>query len=226
MKFLFMLFFLVMLISENIVYALPAHFVYLNDVDPTIIQEMKYSSSDNFVGRKIKGYAAPVCILTDKTAYALAKLQSELRKKGLGIKVYDCYRPTVAVQDFINWSHAMHDQQQKLAFYPLVNKADFFKLGYVAEKSGHSRGSTVDLTLVRLNKNARPMEINMGTHFDFMDKRSHTRSLQVSNQSQRNRLFLQEQMIHAGFKPLENEWWHFTLANEPFPQTYFNFIVS
>jgi D-alanyl-D-alanine dipeptidase len=226
MKVLFIIFFAAMLICENVVYALPPNFVYLKDVDPTIIQEMKYYSSDNFVGRRIEGYTAPVCILTDKTAQALAKVQSALRKQGLGIKVYDCYRPTLAVQDFINWSHVVHDQQQKMAFYPLVNKADFFKLGYVAEKSGHSRGSTVDLTLVRFNKNAIPMEIKMGTHFDFMDERSHTLSLKISNQSKHNRLYLQKQMIDAGFKPIETEWWHFTLENEPFPRTYFNFIVS
>ncbi len=224
MKFLFSVL-VAMLICENVAYALPPNFVYLKEVDPSIIQEMKYYSSDNFVGRRIKGYAAPTCILTKKTAYALAKLQSALKQQGLGIKVYDCYRPTIAVDDFINWSHAIQDQKQKKSFYPDVNKADFFKLGYVAEKSGHSRGSTVDLTLVKF-KNGKPIEINMGTHFDFMDERSHPLSLNIPGQIKQNRLFLQAQMINAGFKPIETEWWHFTLENEPFPSTYFNFTVS
>jgi len=206
--------------------ALPVGFVYLKDIDPTIIQDMKYSSSDNFIGRKVKGYDAPTCILTYQTAIALSKLQTQLRQHEMGIKVYDCYRPSMAVADFISWSRDIHDQKQKRNYYPFVDKADFFKLGYVATRSGHSRGSTVDLTLVRFKQHHAPVEINMGTHFDFMDERSHPLSENISGQIKRNRLFLRAEMTKSGFKPLETEWWHFTLKNEPFPQTYFNFPVA
>jgi D-alanyl-D-alanine dipeptidase len=215
-KVFFIFLFITALDFENYAYALPAGFVYLKDIDPTIIQDIKYYSTDNFVGRRIKGYDAPKCILTYETALALSKLQSQLRQKAMGLKVYDCYRPSMAVDDFITWSHDTHEQQQKKKYYPLIDKANFFKLGYVASKSGHSRGSTVDLTLV---------DLDMGTHFDFMDERSHTLNAKVSSHIRRNRLLLRAMMVDAGFSPIETEWWHFTFKSEPFPRTYFNFPV-
>jgi D-alanyl-D-alanine dipeptidase len=215
-----------MLSYENYALALPLDFIYLKDIDPTIIQDIKYYSSDNFIGRSIKGYDAPKCILTYKTALALSKLQTQLKRKKMGIKIYDCYRPSTAVDDFISWSRDIHDQQQKKSYYPLIDKADFFKLGYVANKSGHSRGSTVDLTLVRFKQYHSPIELNMGTHFDFMDMRSHPLNVKISSRVRRNRLLLRGLMINAGFNPIETEWWHFTLKNEPFPRTYFNFPVA
>ncbi len=206
--------------------ALPAGFVYLSDVNPTIIQEMKYFSADNFIGRPIKGYNAPKCILTTEAAEALSKLQEQLNRGSMGIKVYDCYRPTMAVTDFIHWSRNIKDQRQKKNYYPAVNKADFFKLGYVAEKSGHSRGSTVDLTLVHFEPNHTPLELHMGTHFDFMDETSHPLNQKVSAHVRHDRLLLRKMMLNAGFVPLETEWWHFTFKNEPFPNDYFNFPVA
>lgn len=215
----------IVLIYGGAVHALPAGFVYLKKMDPTIIQEMKYTSDDNFVGRKIKGYEKPNCIVTTKVALALSKIQTELRSKGLGLKVFDCYRPTQAVEDFIAWSRDIHDQKQKQEYFPLVNKADFFELGYVASKSGHSRGSTVDLTLIDLKKNP-PTELDMGTHFDFMDERSHPLNPNLPEFFKQKRIFLRTIMLNAGFIPLETEWWHFTLKDEPFPDTYFNFPVA
>ncbi len=205
---------------------LPKGFVYLQDVDPSVIQTMKYYSADNFIGRPIKGYVAPKCILTQNTAQALAKLQVRLKSQGLGIKIYDCYRPTMAVNDFINWSRDIKDQRQKNNYYPAVDKADFFKLGYVAEKSGHSRGSTVDLTLVRFDAQHQPTELDMGTHFDFMDETSHPLNNTIHDQAKQHRMLLRTLMAEAGFIPLETEWWHFTLKNEDFPNTYFNFLVQ
>ncbi len=205
-------------------HALPTGFVYLKDIAPSIIQDIRYYSSNNFIGKQINGYEAPTCILTSQTALALASIQKELEKKSFSLKVYDCYRPTMAVANFITWSHDLNDQKQKKDYYPRVNKADFFKLGYVAEKSGHSRGSTVDITIVKLN-HKHVSELNMGTHFDFMDELSHSLNPTLSNAVKENRLMLRTLMINHGFNPLAEEWWHFTLQHEPYPQTYFNFLI-
>jgi D-alanyl-D-alanine dipeptidase len=207
-------------------FALPTDFVYLKSIDPTIIQDMRYVTSNNFLGRPITGYHAATCILTRETAEALSTIQKELRKKSLSLKVYDCYRPKDAVSDFMAWSKDIHDQKQKNSYYPNIDKADFFKLGYVVEKSGHTRGSTVDLTIVKLEKNHKSKELNMATHFDFMDPTSHPLNEKITGEAKQNRLFLRAVMLNAGFKPLKEEWWHFTLKNEPYPDTYFNFPVE
>ncbi len=205
--------------------ALPANFVYLEDIDPSIIQDVKYCTSDNFIGRPIKGYEKPRCILTLPAALALAKVQQELQKQSLSLKVFDCYRPQTAVNDFIEWSKDDSDQKMKASFYPRVNKIDFFDLGYVGAKSGHTRGSTVDLTIVRQVQGQHAIELAMGTHFDFMDELSHYFSNQVSDEARKNRMLLRNAM-QAEFQPYDIEWWHFTLKNEPFPNTYFDFFVA
>lgn len=226
---------------------LPSDFVYLRNVDPSIIQEMRYAQYHNFVGRPIAGYHAEECILTKQTAYALSKVQTELKKSGLSLKVYDCYRPQTAVNDFIAASKDLSNQKMKAEFYPYVNKADVFKLGYVAEKSGHSRGSTVDLTIVpvptpkqetynrhqKLVNCAAPRakrfhdnSIEMGTGFDCFDLKAHPDNTTVNNIAYHNRSVLWVVMEQQGFKPVDTEWWHFTLKNEPFPSTYFNFPVT
>jgi D-alanyl-D-alanine dipeptidase len=205
--------------------ALPENFVYLKDIDPTIIQEIKYATSNNFVGRPIKGYERSDCILTKPTALALKKIQAELKARSLGLKVYDCYRPESAVKDFITWSADGNDQKTKSLFYPRINKKDFFKLGYVAAKSSHSRGSTVDLTLVRY-QSGHVYELDMGTSFDFMDKLSHPTNHDMRREVLQNRLLLRKLMLSVKFKPLETEWWHFTLNHEPFQKEYFNFVVK
>ncbi|MBA3660220.1 MAG: M15 family metallopeptidase [Gammaproteobacteria bacterium] len=208
--------------------ALPAGFVYLEDIDPSIIQEMKYSTIHNFMGRPIQGYDNSKCILTRDAANALMKLQKELLAQSLSLKVFDCYRPQAAVNDIINWSQDGHDQKMKMSYYPNVNKKDFFDLGYLAKRSGHTRGSTVDVTIVHLLSGdpGKAREMNMGTHFDFMDELSYTFNTHVTGQSRQNRLFLREAMQQSGFDPYDQEWWHFTLAHEPYPDTYFNFPVK
>lgn len=203
---------------------LPTGFVYLKEINPTIIHDIKYFSHDNFLGRIVKGYHAAECILTKETAYALSQLQNKLLATQLSLKVYDGYRPQTAVNDFIAWSQDEHDQKMKKEYYPNINKADFFKLGYLAEQSSHTRGSTVDLTLVHLN--ATSMDLDMGTPFDFMDERSHSFSSDVSEEAKSNRMFLRGLMEEAGFHPYDKEWWHFTLKNEPYPDAYFDFFVG
>jgi zinc D-Ala-D-Ala dipeptidase len=208
------------------VYAdLPKGFVYLRQVDPTILQEIRYAGSNNFVGRPLPGYRASECILTNEAAHALARVQAEIKTRGLSLKVYDCYRPQRTVNEFVRWSRDLKDQKMKDRFYPNVDKRDFFRLGYVAEKSGHSRGSTVDLTLVKLF-HSKIQSIDMGTTFDFMDPTSWPSSQAVSVRADKNRRYLQSIMKRYGFIPYAQEWWHFTLKNEPYPNQYFNFTIE
>ena len=223
----------------------PAGFVALEDVDPTILQDMRYATAYNFVGRRIDGYRDPVCILHRRAARALRRAQTELQEQGYTLKVYDCYRPQRAVDHFVRWSEN-DNQRMKREFYPRVDKARVFDLGYVARRSGHSRGSTVDLTLVRLPPKPQPQwsrdefglthctaryrrrypdnSVNMGTSYDCFDARSHT--FNSSGRVKRNRLRLRRTMERAGFAPYDNEWWHFTLRNERYPDRYFDFPVE
>lgn len=186
---------------------------------PELAVEMRYATSDNFVGRPIAGYEAPRCLLTPQAARALARVQADLAPEGLGLKVFDCYRPVRAVADFAAWARDPADTRMKAAYYPRTDKADLFRLGYIAERSSHSRGSTVDLTLVRL---ADGSELEMGTPFDLFDEASATDSALVGAQARANRLRLRAAMIRAGFAPYPQEWWHFTLKDEPFPATAFD----
>jgi zinc D-Ala-D-Ala dipeptidase len=188
---------------------LPPGFVYLSDVDSSIIQDIRYFTDDNFIGRPITSYTADRCIATSQAAHALKDIQNQLKMQSLSLKVFDCYRPQSAVDDFLTWSQAPNDQKMKLLYYPNVNKADLFKLGYLAAKSAHSRGSTVDLTIVELPSKK---ELDMGTHFDFLDELSNTFSVQ--DKALENRLFLRNLMEKAGFTTYDKEWWHFTLKNE------------
>lgn len=204
---------------------LPKNFVHLKDVDASIMQDLKYLTNDNFIGRPIAGYQTDSCVLTLEAANALAALQTKLLTRSLSLKVFDGYRPQRAVDDFIAWSKRADDQLMKSEYYPNVDKADLFKLGYLAEKSSHSRGSTVDLTLVELFDDKPPRELNMGTQFDFLDEMSHPLVAEVSPEEKENRLLLRSLMEEVGFQGIRTEWWHFTLRDEPFPDTYFDFIV-
>ncbi|HJW93632.1 MAG TPA: M15 family metallopeptidase [Thermoanaerobaculia bacterium] len=197
--------------------AFAQNLVEIRTVDPTIAVEARYATSHNFIGRPIAGYRAEKCFLTPEAATALGKVQSELRTFGMSLKAYDCYRPQRAVNDFIEWAKDASDQKMKQEFYPHVDKADVFKLGYVAEKSGHSRGSTIDLTIIGLD---------FGTTYDYFDELAHTANPNVPAEAKRNRLLLKSVMEKFGFKNYENEWWHFTLANEPYPQTYFDVEIK
>jgi D-alanyl-D-alanine dipeptidase len=227
--------------------SLPPDFVYLKNVEPSIFQDIRYSAYHNFLGRPIKGYEANECILTKAAATALAEVQQELLQSDLSLKVYDCYRPQMAVDDFVNWSKEPADQLMKKEFYPHVDKKDVFRLGYAAEKSGHSRGSTLDLTIVALpagqepnyhrgdklgdcyapyHKRFKDNGIDMGTGFDCFDIKARSDDQTIGTIPIHNRLLLKDLMVKYGFQPYTYEWWHFTLREEPYPKTYFNFPIT
>ncbi|MYS92667.1 MULTISPECIES: M15 family metallopeptidase [Streptomyces] len=225
----------------------PKDFVALRSVDPTIIQEMRYFTPHNFVGERIDGYAQPICVLTRPAAQALHRAQTKLLRQGYTLKVYDCYRPQRAVDHFVRWAKDLDDQAMKGEFYPNVDKTRLFADGYIAEKSGHSRGSTLDVTLVKLPaKPTRPYHpgeplvpcfapkderfpdnsVDMGTGFDCFDTLSHTLDPRVQGEQRANRLLLKSTLEGLGFVNLAEEWWHYTYKPEPYPDTYFDFPVS
>ncbi len=203
----------------------PQGFVDAATVVDGMVVDMRYFSEDNFVGARIDGYEASRCLLTRPAAAALARVQQHLAPQGFGLKVFDCYRPTRAVAHFVRWARDVKDVKRKADFYPDVDKRDLFRLGYIAPRSGHSRGSTVDLTLVRLGQ-GRPPDVDMGTRFDFFGVQSWPSSRAVSAEAQANRKILTSAMRRGDFRPYDREWWHFTLRNEPYPGSYFNFPVK
>jgi D-alanyl-D-alanine dipeptidase len=200
----------------------PATFVDAATVVPGLIVEMRYTGSHSFVGHPIDGYEAPHCLLTRPAATALADVARDLAPRGLFIKVFDCYRPTRAVANFVRWARDLKDQKMKAEFYPDVDKRTLFRDGYIATQSGHSRGSTIDLTLAQ----AGGQELDMGTPFDFFSPKSWPADASVDAEAHRNRVLLAAAMRRRGFRAYDKEWWHFTLRGEPFPDTYFNFVVK
>ncbi len=200
----------------------PASFVDAATVIPNLVVEMRYHGSNNFLGRPVDGYERPVCLLTRQAAAALAEVQRSLAPRGLALKVFDCYRPVRAVQHFLRWAADPNDPGRSAEFNPGISKPDLFRLGYLAKRSGHSRGSTVDLTLVRL---ADRRELDMGTIYDFSGPRSWLSNRSLSAEVQANRKILVDAMRAQGFIPYIKEWWHYSLAGEPFPNTYFDFPV-
>ena len=204
---------------------LPDGFVYLDRVCPSIQVELRYATSNNFVGERVDGYECRRCIMARPAAEALKKIQEELEPFGLGLKVFDAYRPQRAVDHFVRWAGDLQDTKMKALFYPHVRKANLFKEGYIASKSGHSRGSTVDLTIVAKSSTSPGAELDMGSPFDFFSPKSWPDSPEVSTDQRAHRLLLRVIMTEHGFKPYSKEWWHFTLKDEPFPDMYFNFPV-
>ncbi len=200
----------------------PAGFVDAAAVIEGLVVDMRYFGDNNFVGTRIDGYERPRCLLTRPAANALAAIQRDLAARGLGLKTFDCYRPVRAVAHFIRWAQRIDDVKRKAEFYPDIDKRDLFRLGYIAARSGHSRGSTVDLTLVR---RADQAELDMGTPYDFSGPQSWLSDKRVSEEARNNRALLVAAMTRGGFRPYHKEWWHYTLAHEPFPDTYFNFPV-
>jgi zinc D-Ala-D-Ala dipeptidase len=198
----------------------PASFIDAATVVPGLVVEMRYAGENNFVGRSIDGYEKPVCLLTRQAAHALAEVAHDLAPRGLKLKAFDCYRPKRAVAHFLRWAHAIDDLKNKSDYYPEMEKRHLFTDGYVSSRSGHSRGSTIDLTLVGAEG-----ELDMGTPFDFLSPRSNTSNPTVSAQAHKNRMLLASAMSKRGFRPYAKEWWHFTLRREPFPETYFDFLV-
>jgi D-alanyl-D-alanine dipeptidase len=199
----------------------PAAFVDAATVVPGLIAEMRYAGAHNFVGRPIDGYEAPRCLLSQAAAAALAEVARDVAQRGLHIKAFDCYRPTRAVMNFVRWARDLKDTAGKAEFYPDVDKRTLFRDGYIASQSGHSRGSTIDMTLA--NDDGR--ELDMGTAFDFFSPKSSPADPTVTPEQHANRMLLAAAMRRHGFRPYDKEWWHFTLRGEPFPETYFDFPV-
>ena len=212
-------------------------FVLLSDFIPSIIQEIRYFSTFNFIGERIDGYEEPIALLTKDAARALKTVANEMNVEGYRLKIFDAYRPTTAVKHFILWGIEDQDVRMKPYFYPNVVKQDLFSKGYIAKKSSHSRGSTVDLTLLDM---ATGKELDMGSQFDWFGHESSPNyggdpgTLEynpgpeelITPEQFYNRMILRSVMVKHGFKTLDSEWWHFTLENEPYPDTYFNFPVK
>ena len=220
----------------------PPGFVYLAEAVPDAILEVRYYSTYNFVGDRVRGYERPTPMLTAEAAEALKAVSDELRPMGYRLKIYDSYRPQRAVDHFVEWAQDTDDTRMKAYFYPDLDKSVLFPQGYIMAKSGHSRGSTVDLTLFDMNAGK---EADMGGTFDWFGRESHpdwggdpeTREYtggfpgdapagrRITAEQFRNRMLLRTVMLKHGFKPLDEEWWHFTLDNEPYPDTYFDYPV-
>lgn len=199
------------------------NFVKIHEVIHNVIYDIRYYSTDNFVGAKVDGYLAPIAFITKAAGDALMKVQNELNNEGLGLKIFDAYRPQKGVDHFVRWAALPSDTLTKSKYYPNINKANVFDLGYVATKSGHSRGSTLDLTIIYLESKEA---LDMGSPWDYFGEISHHDSPLVNAQQTANRNKLRSIMLMYGFKQYDNEWWHYTLKKEPFPETYFNFDVK
>ena len=198
-------------------------FVLLSEAVPDAILEIRYYSTYNFVGERIDGYEEPLAFLTKEAAAALREVSDDLVARGYRLKIYDAYRPQMAVTHFMNWALDSEDVRMKDYFYPELDKDVLFPQGYIAEHSGHSRGSTVDLTLFDMTTEK---EVDMGGTFDYFGELSHPDYTGITEEQYANRMLLRDAMMAHGFKPLAEEWWHFTLVDEPFPDTYFTFPVN
>jgi D-alanyl-D-alanine dipeptidase len=252
-KFWFTLLIITVLIWPQFAHAcnvsdkMPEAFVDIQKVIPEVILDIRYYGPHNFVGEKVDGYLAPKCYLTKEAAKALAGVQKELEPYSLSLKVYDCYRPQRAVNHFVRWAKEIENTKTMREFYPTIDKRNLFKDGYIDSKSGHSRGSTVDLTIVplpapgqadyipgqKLSECYLPAEkrfgdnsIDMGTGFDCFHELSHTANINIGHQQKINRLLLKSLMEKHGFRNYDKEWWHYTLKNESYPDTYFDFVIE
>ncbi len=202
---------------------LPEGFVNVSDHIPTALIELRYTSKNNFMGRPVNGYQSRKCVLTHQATQALKAVQEELALQKMGIKIFDAYRPQRAVDHFTEWAKDLSDTAMKSSYYPKVKKSQLFEKGYIAARSSHSRGSTVDVTLVYLEDGK---EVDMGTPYDYFSPVSWpTHTASISPAQFNNRMLLQKLMQKYGFLHLPTEWWHFTLNKEPFPNTYFDFVV-
>lgn len=203
--------------------SMPRGFVVVNDEIPSLVFDIRYFSTDNFLGTRVRGYEGAKCLLTRPAAEALKNAQREIVAKGYSFKIFDCYRPQRAVDHFVDWVNDPGDRNMKPLYYPNEHKSRLIEKGYIADRSGHSRGSTLDLTIIASGSSE---ELDMGTPFDFFDTLSNTADPRITERQKRNRLFLKTVMEKHGFVNYEKEWWHYTLKNEPFPYTYFNFPIK
>ena len=201
---------------------LPQGFVYVQDLIPDVIQEIRYASNHNFTGTVVDGYEAPFAIMTKEAAEKLVLAADELRAQGYRIKIFDAYRPRRAVRYFVKWSEMEEDSLTKEEFYPeFRNRTQLVDQGYIARNSAHTRGSAIDLTITDMDGN----ELDMGTCFDYFGKKAWHGSKEITQEQERNRNILLTAMQNAGFRPFEQEWWHYKLVGEPYPETSFDFIV-
>ena len=217
-----LIFFLVVIIFSFKLYDLPEGFIKLYDIDSTIIVDLKYNTKSNFTGKIVRGYKSNTVILSNEASIALINAQNDFKKLGYSLIVFDAYRPQSAVDFFFEWSKDLNDTINKNSYYPNINKSQLFAQGYIAKKSGHSRGSTVDVSLVDLST---MKQIDMGSIYDYFGIQSSTFYPNISDSQKNNRMILYNIMINNGFKNYSKEWWHFTLENEPF-QEYFDFLVD
>ena len=201
----------------------PSGFVLLAEYVPGVIQEIRYYSTYNFIGDRIDGYEEPCALLTKEAARALKSVSNELSVQGYRLKVFDAYRPVSAVKHFILWGIEDQDIRMKPYFYPELQKQELFAKGYIAKESSHSRGSTIDLTLLDMTTGR---ELDMGSPFDRFGEVSHPDYRGITQEQYDNRMLLRRAMLRGGFEPIDCEWWHFTLIDEPYPDTYFDFPVS
>lgn len=239
--------FLLSLIISSSSNSLPDGFVYVRDLIPDIQISLRYASDENFQGHIVNGYLANVSILTRAATLALKEVQTKAKSQGFELVIYDGYRPQKSVNQFVNWSESVNINETKKSFYyPRVNRNETFQLGYIAKKSGHTRGSTIDLTIISSGKRVQnplnPIQrnlsddfsifylddgtVDMGSSFDLFDQASHTNSTLVNGTHHKRRMYLKNLMDQAGFDNYANEWWHYTLRNEPFPDTYFDFDIQ
>ena len=198
-------------------------FVAITDVVPDVILEIRYFGTYNFVGSRIDGYLAPTALVTRRAADSLKAVSDDVIRLGYRLKIYDAYRPQCAVDHFVRWAADVADTTMRRYFYPDVDKSRLFELDYIMAKSGHTRGSTVDLTLFDMTTEK---EVDMGGTFDWFGTESHPDYRGITDVQYSNRMILRDAMLRHGFKPLDSEWWHFTLKDEPYPDTYFTFPVK
>ena len=201
----------------------PSGFVLLADAVPQIVQEIRYYSTYNFIGDRIDGYEEPCALLTKEAARALKAAAGELMVQGYRLKVFDAYRPVSAVKHFVLWGIEDQDVRMKPYFYPELEKQELFARDYIAKQSSHSRGSAVDLTLLDMKTGK---ELDMGGPFDLFSPLSHPDCRDITDEQYENRMRLRRVMLRSGFQPIDCEWWHFSLRDEPYPDTYFAFPVS
>ncbi|MBO4377887.1 MAG: M15 family metallopeptidase [Clostridia bacterium] len=197
-------------------------FVSISEAIPDVLLDIRYYSTFNFIGERIDGYLQPVALLTKEAAERLKEVSDELNAKGYRLKIFDAYRPQMAVDHFMRWAQDMSDTRMKAFFYSEIDKDVLIPEGYIAAHSGHSRGSTVDLTLFDMRTQK---EADMGSPFDYFGERSHPDYRGITEEQYANRMLLRETMLKHGFRPLSSEWWHFTLKDEPYPDTFFTFPI-
>lgn len=227
---------------------LPEGFVYVRDVDPTIIENIRYTTDQNFVGKPLDGYKKPRAILTKEAAQALHRVQQDLLREGYSLVIYDAYRPQQAVDHFVKWGKDAEDDKTQPLYHPRITKEEVFAQKYVSTRSSHSRGSTVDVTIISTKSSLKSVDeikfeertlkdgqkiiylddgtVDMGSSFDLFDKASHPDSNLIEQKYVNHRRYLQTKMEKQGFEVYPGEWWHFTLKNEPHPDTYFDFAIE